>query len=96
MPNRKQTLLKLALAVCLSAFLLGCGSKINQENYDKLKNGMTMEEVKAILGKPTESKTAGIGPLSGTTAVWKDSNGTTINIKFLNGKVQLKTFTKNK
>jgi hypothetical protein len=96
MTNRKPTLLKLALVVCLSAFLLGCGSKINQENYAKLKNGMTMEEVKTILGEPTQSKTTGIGPLSGTTAVWKHRNGTTINIKFFNNKVQLKTFTKKK
>jgi outer membrane protein assembly factor BamE (lipoprotein component of BamABCDE complex) len=96
MTNRKPTLLKLALAVCLSALLLGCGSKINQENYAKIQNDMTMKEVKAILGEPTQSQTLGAEPLSYTSAIWKDSNGTTININFLNNKVQLKTFTKNK
>jgi uncharacterized protein YcfL len=84
---------KWILAICLSALLLGsCSSKINQDNYTKIQNGMTMEQVKSILGEPTESKTLGIGPLSGTSAVWKNSSGTTINIKFLNGKVQFKTF----
>ena len=87
--------LKLATAVFLSAFLFGCNSKINEENYQKVQNGMTMEQVKEILGEPTESKTAGIGPLSGTSAIWKDGEGATIDIKFVNGKVQLKTFTGN-
>jgi hypothetical protein len=92
---RKPTLLKLTLAVALSAFLFGCASKINQANYDKIENGMTMEQVEAILGKATEAKTAGIGPLSGTSAAWS-SDTVTISIKFVNGKVQLKSFTENK
>jgi len=87
---------KLALALCLSVLLLsGCSSKINEQNYTQIQNGMTMEQVKAILGEPTESETLGIGPLSGTRAIWKDSSGTSININFLNGKVQLKTFAES-
>ena len=92
MKNRNQTGLKLAIKVGLLALLLGCTPKINQENYAKIQNGMMMAEVKAILGEPTEAKTASIGGLSGTNAVWTDSNGASISIKFLNGKVQLKTF----
>jgi hypothetical protein len=64
-----------------------CVSKINQENYEKIKKSMTLEEVKAIIGEPTESKSAGVGGLiSGTSAVWKGDN-MTIDIKFLNDKV---------
>jgi uncharacterized protein YcfL len=87
---------KWAIALSLSALLLtSCSSKINEQNYTQIQNGMTIEQVKAILGEPTESETLGIGPLSGTSAVWKNSSGTAINIKFLNGKVQLKTFVEN-
>jgi hypothetical protein len=40
------------LALCLA--LTGCGkSKITQENYDKITNGMTLKEVEAILGEGT-------------------------------------------
>ena len=35
------------------AFLAGC-SRVNQENYDKLKMGQTYSEVEAILGKPDQ------------------------------------------
>jgi len=62
MTRSKPTLLKLALAVCLSAFLLGCaGPKITPKNYVKILNGMTMEDVKDILGEPTRSQTTGVG-----------------------------------
>jgi hypothetical protein len=96
MNPRKSTLLKLAIAVFLSAFLLACVSKINQENYAKIQNGMTMEEVKAILGEPTTSSTSGIGPLSGTSAIWKSRDGTSISINFVNSKVLLKSFAEKK
>ncbi|RKZ78329.1 MAG: hypothetical protein DRR19_26600 [Candidatus Parabeggiatoa sp. nov. 1] len=93
MTNRKPTLLKLAIIAGLLAFLFGCSSKINQENYAKIKNGMTMEQVKAVLGEPTESKTSDIGAaLSTTNTIWKNRSGATINVKFVNGKVLLKTF----
>lgn len=89
-------LVKLMAITFLSTFLVGCYSKITQENYDKIQTGMTLEEVKAVLGEPTESNTLGIGNLlSGTSAVWKNEE-TTITINFLNNKVQLKTFNENK
>ncbi len=95
MKNFNQTLLKSLLLICVFTVLGACVSKINQENYERIQRGMTLEEVKAILGEPTESKSAGVGGLvSGTSAIWK-ANGITIDIKFLNGKVQLKTFTED-
>lgn len=39
------------LLIVLATLLIGC-SKLNKENYDKLKVGMGYEEVVAILGKP--------------------------------------------
>jgi len=92
---RKSTMLKLVLAIFLSAFLLAC-SKVNQDNYAKIKNGMTMEEVKVILGEPTTSSTTGIDALSSTSATWKSYDGTTIKINFVNSQVLLKSFVENK
>jgi hypothetical protein len=96
MKNYQQAVLKLSMTICLTAFLLlGCTSPISAENYQKIQNGMTLEQVKAVLGEPTEAKTAGIGPLSGTAATWKQGD-LTISIQFLNNKVQLKSMTGGK
>ncbi|BAP56059.1 hypothetical protein THII_1762 [Thioploca ingrica] len=96
MSNFNKILFKSVFYIGLFFILGACVSRINQENYQKIQKGMTLEEVKAIIGEPTESKSAGIGGLvSGTSAVWKGDN-MTIDIKFLNDKVQLKSFTENK
>jgi len=92
---RKSVWLKFFTTLYLAAFLLGCQSKINEQNYQKIQNGMTLEEVKAILGEPTSSNTAGIGPLSGTTAEWKETE-LTISLKLLNNQVKLKTISSAK
>lgn len=96
MNNFNKILFKFVFYIGLFIILGACVSKINQENYQKIQKGMTLEEVKAVLGEPTESKSAGIGSLvSATSAVWK-GEGLTIDIQFLNDKVQLKSFTENK
>ncbi|GEM_PF-387892 len=92
---RKSVWLKFFATLYLAAFLLGCQSKLTEQNYQKVQSGMTLEEVKAILGEPTTSKSSGIGPLSGTSAEWKEGE-LTINIQFLNNKLQLKTMNGSK
>ncbi len=52
--KRVTPIIKLALlAICIFSILalLGC-SKVNKENYDKIKIGMSFEEVLEVLGKP--------------------------------------------
>jgi outer membrane protein assembly factor BamE (lipoprotein component of BamABCDE complex) len=44
-------------------WLAGCGSKITQENFDKIQVGMGQDEVTTILGKPTESSSVSFGSL---------------------------------
>ncbi|RJX28948.1 MAG: hypothetical protein C4525_15355 [Desulfarculus sp.] len=87
----------IALACLLAAILLlalgGCGTSYDQKTYDKIKVNMTLKEVIAVLGEPTESKGASLGGISGTSATWKDRHGT-ISVQFINGKVKVKTFTK--
>jgi hypothetical protein len=71
--------------------IAGCGgSKVTKENYDKIKTGMTVAEVEAILGKGTESQgVAGkVGDLAGSakSITWKDGDKN-ITVSFLNDKV---------
>ena len=80
------------LSACiLSLLLFGCGSKISQKNYDKIKTDMTQQEVESILGKPTEVSSMDLAIFSGTSCVWKDKDGS-ITVQFVNGKVKMKTF----
>ncbi len=81
-----------AMMFLCSILLLGCASKVTQENFEKIQSGMTQAEVKAILGDPTESSGIGFGPVAGTTSTWK-GNGSTITIQFVNGKVIAKVFS---
>jgi hypothetical protein len=80
-----------ATALLASALLVGCGSKITQENFDKIQTGMSREDVKAILGEPTESSGVSVGAISGDSWVWK-TDGTVITIQFVGGKVLAKQF----
>jgi hypothetical protein len=80
--NWRSALLVLLLAAC---------SKITQENYLKIEDGMSEEQVIAILGKPTESNSVSVLGVSGTASRWVGSEGE-ITVRFVNGKVALKSF----
>ena len=80
----------LALAALL---LVAACSRINEENFTKLQTGMTEPEVAAILGSPTESSSREVLGISGTTSVWR-SGDTEITVRFVGGKVALKSFDK--
>lgn len=52
--KRGMLIIKLVvLVICMFSILAltGC-SKVNKENYDKIKIGMSFEEVVVVLGKP--------------------------------------------
>jgi outer membrane protein assembly factor BamE (lipoprotein component of BamABCDE complex) len=83
-----------AVAMVFLWCLLACsGGKITQENFDKIKTGMTLAEVKAILGEPTDSSSVDVAVFSGATAMWQGEEAT-INVQFMNGKVIAKEFLK--
>jgi len=83
-----------AVAMFFLLSLMACsGTKINQENFDKIKTGMTMAEVKTILGEPADSSSIDVAVISGATAMWK-GEGITISIQFMNGKVIAKELLK--
>jgi outer membrane protein assembly factor BamE (lipoprotein component of BamABCDE complex) len=77
------------LLVCLAA----CGSRLNQENFDKIHEGMSQKEVREILGEPVDASGASILGVSGGEAVWKDDK-TTITVHFLNDQVVSKRMAK--
>lgn len=82
----------LALGVLVSVALAAC-SKVNQENFAKVQEGMSEQEVMALLGTPDESNSVNILGVSGTSARWTDRHAT-ITVRFVNGKVALKSFDK--
>lgn len=54
-------------------------SKLNKENYDLLKMGMSQEEVKAIIGAPENcSETLGT-----KSCLWGSEEGTYIKVTFV-------------
>lgn len=61
-------------------------SKINAANFDKIQNEMTTEQVKAILGKPTEIRSGGLLGFNGIVYIYQQDK-TTIKITFIQGKV---------
>ena len=75
------------LALGAALFLAGCSSKLTEANLQKIHNGMSPAEVKAILGEPTSSETSNaLGIFSGTNYVYH-SKTSDVKISFLNDKV---------
>ena len=82
----------LGMVICMS--LVSCsGSKISQENFEKIQTGMALAQVQAILGEPTESSSVDVAVFSGTVSKWK-AGDVTITIQFVNGKVVAKQLSK--
>jgi hypothetical protein len=71
--------------------LLGACSKVTQENFAKIQDGMDEREVLALLGKPGETSNITLLGLSGASSKWVADEGT-ISVQFVNGKVRAKSF----
>ena len=83
----------LCLVMCVMLAACG-GSKITQENFEKIKTGMTLTQVTAILGEPTESSSVDVAVFSGTVSKWQQG-GVTITVQFVNSKVVAKQLSKS-
>ncbi len=93
--------LVVVLALCF--LLTGCvKSKVTKDNYDKIKNDMTLAEVEAILGKGEAvgdgsnvaaqvgvDVTGGAAPSNTVDYVWESGNKS-ITVTFRGGKVTFK------
>ncbi len=85
--------MKLRAFAFAAVFLLAACSKVTQENFAKIQDGMSEQEVAAILGSPTESSSGSILGISGTSSTWAGGDAM-ITIRFVNGKIALKSFDK--
>lgn len=72
------------LAILAAFVLLAACSKINQDNYSKLKAGMPKAEVESLLGSPTECS----GAIGLTSCTWGDEK-TFISVQFAGDKVMM-------
>jgi hypothetical protein len=77
-----RVLLLLAMVLLLTA----CGSKLTEDNLQKIHNGMTTNEVKAILGSPNDVQSSGALGITGTTYTYH-AGSSDVKITFLNDKV---------
>jgi hypothetical protein len=80
------------LSAALLVVLVAC-TKVNQENFAKIQEGMSEQEVIALLGTPTESNSVNVLGISGTSSRWVGGDAE-ITIRFVNGQVALKRFDK--
>ena len=84
---------RLLATAILALGLAACGSKVNEETFARIQDGMTEQQVIDLLGPPTQTTSAGALGMSGTAATW-DDGGVSISVQFVNGKVRLKQFTR--
>ena len=96
--------LTVALALCL--LIPACKSKVNKTNFEKVKDGMTLDEVEKVLGRGTKETGDGSNvagqfgvaipstPTSGggETYTW-ESSANTITVTLRQGKVVHKRAT---
>jgi hypothetical protein len=88
----KARLFGFAAAAVLALMVAAC-SRINQENFARIEQGMPEQQVIGILGTPTESNSVDVLGVSGTASRWVGSDAQ-ITVRFVNGKVALKSFDK--
>ncbi len=67
------------------AALAAC-SKLTEDNLEKVHNGMTTDEVKALLGDPTSSSSGNFLGQSGTEFIYH-TDKSDVKIDFVNDKV---------
>lgn len=80
----------MALALVAACLIAAC-ARITQDNFLKIQEGMSEEEVIAILGRPTESNSMTVLGISGTASRWVGSDAVIV-VRFVNGKVAFKSF----
>jgi len=82
---------RLVSALAVALLLMACGSRLSQENYNRITDGMAYADVAKILGEPTSSESRGALGITAGTAKWKDG-AHQITIVFINEKVSSKVF----
>lgn len=82
-----------ALVAAAALVVIAACSKVTQENFAKVQDGMSEEAVRAVLGTPAESNSISVLGVSGTVSRWVDRDAV-ITVRFVNGKAAFKSFDK--
>jgi len=71
---------------------LGCnpGPKLTLERFEQVHEGMTTDEVKALLGEPTTTRTASLPILGSVTRYVYDQDGSHAELIFRDGRLRAK------
>lgn len=86
------TLARLAAALLFALALAAC-TRITQQNYDRVQEGMSEAEVVSILGKPDESSEVMLLRVKAVNSQWKGGEHTVL-VQFVNGRVRAKNITR--
>jgi hypothetical protein len=87
--NSMRRLFSSLLVVLVIVLLAGC-QRLTAENLGKVEAGMTEQQVRKILGKPTTVDTGSMLGVTGTTYHYK-SGGSEVSVVFVGGKVLSKS-----
>ena len=79
------------LAAAALALLVVACSKVTEEHFAKIQEGMTEQQVLAILGTPSESNGVSVLGVSGAAWRWAGRDAVIV-VHFVNGKAALKTW----
>lgn len=79
-----KTILRSTAIITLGLLLAAC-SKLNAENYGKIKLGQSFEEVQALIGKPSRCDDA----MGARNCTWGKEGGARVNVTFAGNKVIL-------
>jgi hypothetical protein len=96
MTNTSKPGLLLVLAAAMILFIPGCQEKVTRENYEQVREGMTISQVEAILGKgEVQTSVAGeVSGVGGSVAVYKwTKDDKVITVTFVNNAVTAKIAT---
>ena len=85
--------LKSGLAALGLVLVITACSKVTEENFAKIQEGMTEQEVLALLGTPSESNSVSILGVSGAAWRWVGRDAIVV-VHFVNGKAALKSWEK--
>jgi hypothetical protein len=79
------------LAPIALALLASACAKVTPDNYSRIEDGMSEQDVITLLGKPSASNSIALLGFSGTSSRWVEDNAA-ITVRFVNGRVALKSF----
>jgi hypothetical protein len=86
--------MKTRALLLVALLLLAACSKITQDNFAKVQDGMSEPDVKALLGPPTSTSSVQVLGIGGTHSIW-EGGGAVVSIRFVNGKVATKSYRKS-